>query len=198
MTSLWLAAMLIVVMGRNFTGLEELPNKCLHGKFQKKTSGPEELYLQCSPWQNRSCCTYKTTEQIHNGDIYNFNFNHCPDLMSAQCKSRFVQDLCFYECSPNIAPWIVKDTRTWRKERFYNVPLCASDCEAWFNDCAADFTCTDNWSKNFDWSNGSECTDGECFRNSCPKESKCMTFLEIYGNASNFCETVTSFNFLLT
>jgi hypothetical protein len=28
--------------------------------------------------------------------------------MSEGCKRHFIQDHCFYECSPNIRPWVVK------------------------------------------------------------------------------------------
>jgi len=71
---------------------------------------------------------------------------------------------------------------SFRNERFYKIPLCASDCNAWFNDCAEDFTCTDNWSTNFEWIKG--------IGNRCPKGSTCRTFLEIYRSAKYFCETV--------
>ncbi|KAA0202973.1 hypothetical protein HAZT_HAZT001150 [Hyalella azteca] len=96
--------------------------------------------------------------------------------------------------------------RPWRTERFYGVPLCASDCEAWFEACLYDFTCTDNWSLNFRWvtitddgitklSDGRQCKNGasSCKVNVCPEGSSCVTFLQMYGNASNFCETVCAF-----
>ncbi|XP_046401662.1 folate receptor alpha-like isoform X2 [Ischnura elegans] len=102
--------------------------------------------------------------------------------MSADCRRHFMQDLCFYECSPNIGPWIVKvDGMKIRKERYFEVPLCQKDCDAWFKDCYDDFTCTDNWSRNFKWSNG---------RNTCPEGSTCRTFAEVYGTATNFCSKV--------
>jgi len=69
-----------------------------------------------------------------------------------------------------------------RKERFYKVPLCASDCNAWFEDCAEDLTCTDNWTKNFDWVKG--------LGNRCPAGSSCNTFRQVYRTAKYFCETV--------
>ena len=25
--------------------------------------------------------------------------------MSERCRKHFIQDLCFYECSPNVGPW---------------------------------------------------------------------------------------------
>jgi len=98
----------------------------------------------------------------------------------------FTQDHCFYECSPNVGPWIVeviinssifqfvkiieyfKDyiislsfriqepDRSWRNQRYFGVPLCASDCNQWFNDCKHDLTCVENWSRGFTWKNINE------------------------------------------
>lgn len=43
----------------------------------------------------------------HGGEMYGFNYNHCPNhKMSNKCLEHFVQDLCFYECSPNVGPWV--------------------------------------------------------------------------------------------
>jgi len=68
-----------------------------------------------------------------------------------------------------------------RNERFYQVPLCQSDCTAWFAACVDDYTCTDNWIKNWVWSKrGNRCQEG----------MECRTFKEIFGTAESFCEKV--------
>lgn len=65
-------------------------------------------FSQCVPWAKRSCCTKEVTEDIHSDDnMYNFNFNHCHKKMSDECRKHFTQDHCFYECSPNVGPWVV-------------------------------------------------------------------------------------------
>ena len=66
--------------------------------------------IQCSPWKDHSCCTKEITDQLHaNQTWYKMDYNHCPSQpMSDKCRSRFTQDLCFYECSPNVGPWLVK------------------------------------------------------------------------------------------
>lgn len=69
-----------------------------------------------------------------------------------------------------------------RNERFVDVPLCASDCNSWFQDCADDYTCTDNWPLNFEWIPGKG--------NRCPVGSTCTTFLKMYGTSARFCEKV--------
>lgn len=39
-------------------------------------------------------------------NLHNFSFTHCEKLSTA-CEKHFKRDLCFYECSPNIGPWVV-------------------------------------------------------------------------------------------
>lgn len=64
---------------------------------------------QCSPWHDNACCTANTSAEAHddNSYLYNFNWNHC-GAMSTRCKEHFIQDTCFYECSPHLGPWIQK------------------------------------------------------------------------------------------
>jgi hypothetical protein len=45
-------------------------------------------------------------------------------------------------------------SKSIRIERFYNIPLCRSDCHSWFDDCKEDYTCVKNWNKEFKWING--------------------------------------------
>jgi len=68
-----------------------------------------------------------------------------------------------------------------RNERFFQVPLCQSDCTAWFDACVDDYTCIDNWIKNWAWTKQG---------NRCPKDLECRTFKEIFRTAENFCEKV--------
>ncbi|MGH0177713.1 UNVERIFIED_CONTAM: hypothetical protein FKN15_076047 [Acipenser sinensis] len=112
---------------------------------------------KCAPWKNNACCTANTTSEAHNDQsyLYNFNWNHC-GMMTDKCKKHFIQDTCFYECSPNLGPWIQKVDQSWRRERILYVPLCKEDCSAWWEDCKDDYTCKENWHKGWDWS-----TDGE-------------------------------------
>ncbi|ODN02925.1 Folate receptor beta [Orchesella cincta] len=165
--------------------LDELTNTCMDARNHKSKPGPEDsLHAQCSPWFNRSCCTTKTSIMTHTQNMYNFQWSHCSQVapLSEKCLKHFRQDLCFYECSPNVGPWLVKVDMKIRKQRFINVPLCKSDCTAWFRDCSDDYTCTDNWGINFEWTK---------YGNRCPTGSICKKFREIYSNnATHFCETV--------
>ena len=60
-----------------------------------------------------------------------------------------------------------------------NVPVCADYCNTWFDACRNDLTCVENWLEDFDFAiNGN---------NSCPANSSCVTFEEMYGNAEGLC-----------
>lgn len=164
---------------------------CMDGKHQKTMPGPEDsLHVQCAPWKEKSCCTADVSEAAHKDQsyLYNFDWNHC-GAMSPACKRHFIQDTCFYECSPNLGPWIQPADNSWRKERILDVPLCNEDCEAWYEDCKMDYTCRDNWHKGWNWTTGI---------NRCPAGSQCQKLSEVYGGASQFCESVWSNSYKYT
>ncbi|KAL1437004.1 hypothetical protein MTO96_049022 [Rhipicephalus appendiculatus] len=107
---------------------------------------------------------------------------HRPDhARRASQGHHFRKDLCFYECEPNIGPWIVTVERKIGKERFFEVPLCYSDCVAWWEDCKYDYACTPNWPRGFKFYGG---------KNHCPKGAKCVTFEEMYKGPTDFCSQV--------
>lgn len=60
-----------------------------------------------------------------------------------------------------------------------HVPVCASYCDDWFEACQDDLTCVENWLEDFDFA-----INGD---NSCPANSTCVTFREMYGNAEGLC-----------
>ncbi|KAG8537315.1 hypothetical protein GDO81_024721, partial [Engystomops pustulosus] len=144
----------------------------------------------CSPWKDKSCCTANTSHAAHTdvSYLYNFNWDHC-GIMSDLCKTHFIHDTCFYECSPNLGPWIVQVDQTWRKERIVDVPLCKEDCESWYNDCQNDFTCMDNWHIGWDWSTKI---------NRCPQGKPCRRLGDVFPSAKDFCEKVWSNSYKFT
>uniref|UniRef100_A0A8C6KMA3 Folate receptor n=1 Tax=Nothobranchius furzeri TaxID=105023 RepID=A0A8C6KMA3_NOTFU len=179
-----LASLLTLTSGT--LSLDKL-NMCMDGKHQKTAPGPEgQLFLQCTPWRDNACCTANTTEEAHedNSYLYNFNWNHC-GAMSPSCKRHFIQDTCFYECSPHLGPWIQP---SWRKERVLNVPICKDECEQWWEDCKDDFTCKSNWHKGWDWSS----------INKCPEGSKCRKWTEVFPTPKSMCEEIWSNSYLYT
>jgi folate receptor len=164
-------------------------NICLDGRNQKSAPGPEPKLLSqiCMPWTARSCCTSETAEGMRtNPKWLNFNWDHCSRPLSDRCREHFIMDLCFYECSPNVGPWLVSDERKIRNERFLQVPLCQSVCENWWDACRDDLTCVDNWATKFNWTAG---------MNVCPQGNTCRPFHKVYTGASHFCETLMGHSF---
>ena len=70
-----------------------------------------------------------------------------------------------------------------------NVPVCADYCDAWFDACKDDLTCVEDWLADFDYA-----IDGN---NSCPANSTCVTFREMYGNGEGLCNRMwgTAFHY---
>ncbi|GIX86352.1 folate receptor alpha [Caerostris darwini] len=170
---------------------DELLNWCLNSKNHKYKPGKEDsLHEQCLPWKDYSCCTPEVSVDIHQTDMYNFTFDHCfrqiKRNMSNECRKYFNQNNCFYECEPHIGLWT---KRKIASERFYRVPLCASDCNAWFRACKEDFTCAYNWPRDFKYSKG---------HNSCKTNANCTTFKNMYSSAREFCENVWDESWLYT
>lgn len=169
-------------------------DKCLSSKIHKKTPGPEGAAFThgCIPWRAQSCCTANTTRLIKEDggiSLYRMKWDHCGSLSKA-CREYFIKDTCFYECSPNLAPWIVKDhvSKYTRKERILKVPLCSKDCDGWFEACKDDRTCSDNWGENWNWtSKGNECTLGSCKR-----------FKDYFEDPVIFCNKIFNNSFAYT
>ncbi|KAG8431344.1 hypothetical protein GDO86_019018 [Hymenochirus boettgeri] len=164
---------------------------CLNGKHQKVVPGPEDvLHGQCTPWKEKSCCTNNTSAEAHKDQslLYNFNWNHC-GTMSDTCKKHFIQDTCFYECSPNLGPWIQKVDSSWRRERILDVPLCQEECDTWYRDCRLQYTCMDNWHTGWNWTSGT---------NQCPTDKPCRLLADVFPTAKDFCEKVWSNSYKYT
>ncbi|XP_041586258.1 sperm-egg fusion protein Juno isoform X1 [Vulpes lagopus] len=90
---------------------DELLNVCMKTKHHKREPGPEDkLYEECIPWAEKACCTASTSWHAHLDVslLYNFSLLHC-GLMMPACEEHFIQAVCFYECSPNLGPWIQKE-----------------------------------------------------------------------------------------
>ncbi|KAL0973483.1 hypothetical protein UPYG_G00204530 [Umbra pygmaea] len=166
-------------------------NMCMDGKHHKFEPGPEgQLHNQCAPWRENACCTANTSEEAHDdkSKLYNFNWNHC-GVMTSQCKKHFIQDTCFFECSPHLGPWIQKVNESWRSERIQHVPICLDDCQSWWSDCKNDFTCKQNWHKGWNWTTG---------HNQCPAGAACRKWTDFFPTAQIMCEKIWSDSYSYT
>ncbi|XP_068036895.1 folate receptor alpha-like isoform X2 [Anomalospiza imberbis] len=170
---------------------DSLLNVCMDAKHHKTEPGPEgQLYGQCILWKDNACCTANTSLEAHQDQsyLYNFNWDHC-GAMPEKCKRHFIQDMCLYECSPNLGPWIDQADSSWRKERIRDVPLCQEDCEQWWEDCQDAVTCKVNWHKGWNWTTGT---------NQCPKGAMCQKFKFVFPTAAALCEQIWSGSYRYT
>uniref|UniRef100_A0ABI7XNG3 Folate receptor-like domain-containing protein n=1 Tax=Felis catus TaxID=9685 RepID=A0ABI7XNG3_FELCA len=167
---------------------DELLNVCMNTKHHKREPGPEDqLYDECTPWKDNACCTASTSWEAHLDVslLYNFSLIHC-GLMMPGCEKHFIQAICFYECSPNLGPWIRKMDLAGPGERILDVPLCQEDCEQWWEDCRTSYTCKSNWHGDWDWSRG---------KNRCPARAVCHPFPHYFPTPADLCEKIWSNSF---
>ncbi|XP_027975435.1 sperm-egg fusion protein Juno [Eumetopias jubatus] len=167
---------------------DELLNVCMNTKHHKREPGPEDkLYEECLPWQGNACCTAGTSWEAHLDVslLYNFSLLHCGVMMPG-CEKHFLQAICFYECSPNLGPWIRKMDSGGPGERILDAPLCQEDCEQWWEDCRTSYTCKSNWHGDWDWSGG---------KNRCPARAVCRPFPHYFPTPADLCERIWSRSF---
>ena len=173
--------------------LDEYLNVCLDSKHHKEKPGAESsIFAQgyhCAPWKDHACCTANTTKQIQDSgtvELYNMHWDQCGKTMSPSCRRYFEMDTCFYECSPNVRPWIVVDKKSkkTRRERMVDVPVCATECDAWFEACKDDLTCSNNWGNYKTWNYTSKMCKMEC-----------KTFKEYFETPSKFCAMIFNHSF---
>ena len=64
--------------------------KCLPGKYHKKTSSPAtEDYAECKAWSSDTCCTANFTETLNKTrarELYGFHYGHCKDISKVGTK----------------------------------------------------------------------------------------------------------------
>ncbi|EDL78458.1 rCG31683, isoform CRA_b [Rattus norvegicus] len=132
----------------------KLLNVCMNSKHHKQEPGPEDkLYFECMPWKDNACCTRDTSWEAHLDEplLFNFSMTHC-GLLTPLCHKHFIQAICFYECSPNLGPWIQPVVPNRQEEqRLWDVPLCLEDCEEWWKDCRTSHTCKADWLHGWVW-----------------------------------------------
>uniref|UniRef100_A0A8C0KVX2 IZUMO1 receptor, JUNO n=1 Tax=Canis lupus dingo TaxID=286419 RepID=A0A8C0KVX2_CANLU len=167
---------------------DELLNVCMKTKHHKREPGPEDkLYEECIPWAEKACCTASTSWHAHLDVslLYNFSLLHC-GLMMPGCEEHFIQAVCFYECSPNLGPWIQKVGSSGQGERIRDAPLCREDCEQWWEDCRTSYTCRSDWLGSWDWSRG---------KSRCPAGAACRPFPRYFPTPAALCQRIWSGSF---
>ena len=60
------------------------------------------------------------------------------------------------------------------------VPICASECDAWYAACKDDRICVENVLEDYNRTVN--------YVAKCPRDKKCITYAEMYGSGKNLCE----------
>jgi len=158
---------------------------------------PSDVAIEgvCSSFSGDSCCSATTAAIINdatNTTLYNFDYSHCGPI-SKQCEVFLQMEECFYECSPELAPWISEGPFG---PILVGVPICGNFCDEWFAACKDELTCATDW-LDFEQE---EDLDGfffnyETYEIYCTEESECLTFAERYGNGEGLCNTMWANSF---
>ncbi|XP_013411269.1 riboflavin-binding protein isoform X3 [Lingula anatina] len=163
----------------------ERKNECLPGNNHKRTPGPEEgTFGACHEYKNNSCCTAAFTQTLSASPIVKVEdtyWNRCGNL-SRSCEQYKLSVECFYRCSPNAIYWKNPD----HPSAALHVPVCAEDCDAWFEACKDDMTCATNWLTDWNFTKPGE--------NHC--KMPCKSFTEIYKDGKGLCEKMWGSTFL--
>mmetsp|Transcript_44479 Transcript_44479/g.83059 ORF Transcript_44479/g.83059 Transcript_44479/m.83059 type:complete len:290 (+) Transcript_44479:90-959(+) len=134
----------------------------------------------CKQYQDNSCCTLETANNIHNDQLYGdeYRWDRCGELSPA-CMKHFINEACFYECDVHVGKWRKHDDCMDGTEpngwQIAGMPIKASECDQFFDDCRSDRFCV----------NGN---DKSLFSVSTCAESECKSFSEIYANGKEMCE----------
>ena len=164
---------------------------------------PNSSVCTCGSYYSSSCCTMSYVKAVAAGpdQIYaGWSFNQCGKIMSSKCRAYMEAQECSYGCDPRLS------------QRYYNlynapanftsIPVCASYCDAWFDACADDVTCSYNWGTWPTIGTGSSLyicnttpTDASIVTSSpsgVPFQT-CKTFRETFRNSRGLCGNGGSF-----
>ncbi|XP_068711228.1 riboflavin-binding protein-like isoform X2 [Montipora foliosa] len=173
---------LLACIGGVFCNEHEV-TECIEGPLHKDKPSPEgQGYVECLSWKENSCCTAEFTQELQRNKVevlYNFSWNHCNNLSQA-CEQFIKDEECFWQCEPNLIKWHTGQGALNR------VPICSSYCDEWFEACKDDMTCAQDWINGFNFSSNVY---------SCPTNSRCRTFSEVYKDGKGLCNTMWANSF---
>jgi hypothetical protein len=124
---------------------------------------------------------------VHNEKLYGneYRWDRCydgvPESMSAACAAHFVNEACFYECDVHVGKWrrhetCIDDAGEENSWQIFGMPIKASECDQFYQDCKDDLFCVSAESKSF------------FALPTCDHDTQCQTFGDIYANGKEMCE----------
>ncbi|GAB5354481.1 hypothetical protein AAMO2058_000122400 [Amorphochlora amoebiformis] len=149
------------------TGNTSVCNLQYFHKTLPTPEGPD--FTECHPWKNEACCTIQTADATNLNTAYGptYRWDRCGALSPA-CERFFVQEACFYECSPHIGLYRkfgghacnqddpqctqVYDPsdpthNTWQ---VHQMPIRKDYCDSWLLACANDLFCASGGGSYFE------------------------------------------------
>ena len=103
-------------------GKEESPDMCMLQYYHKQgddgsyaAPSPENKDAhECHPWKDNACChsaTVNSVTAINEAYGEGYHWDRCGPLSNA-CEQFFIQEACFYECSPHAGSYRRYDDKT--------------------------------------------------------------------------------------
>lgn len=179
--SVWLVGLLLLCeLPIGDAAFQSGIERCLNGSYHKDVPSPEVGFKECHSWQQESCCNVKLSHDIHHNrswTLYAYKYDRCGDL-SPECEAFIKDEECFYQCEPYLTEYEDPIAHARWEGTIRDVPICSRYCDAMYDACKNDQTCVENWFADFDYTLG---------ENHCPKNSKCRTFADVYGNGIGLC-----------
>lgn len=170
---------LIIVASLCYTCALASNEQCIKGPYHKKSPSAEnDDYKFCIPWKDLTCCTKQLDSEVdmnNSPKLYNDSWHICGNL-SEHCLKFWKRQECFYQCSPYTYKW----QHNTYPDAIQGVPLCANECDDWFDACKNDTICVENVLEDYNktMNNGKVC----------PTSNECETYTQKYGNGKGLCE----------
>ncbi|XP_065053890.1 riboflavin-binding protein-like [Rhopilema esculentum] len=184
-----LPILLVLLVQISYIACQE---QCINGKFHKNSPGPESgQYMECHPWKNKTCCTAAFTKEFaanQTKQLYGHDWHRCKNL-SAACERFWINQECFYQCSPYVYKWKATEGKP-PMEVVKGVPICASACDRWYQACKFDQICVENVLADYNFTEHGE--------NLCPKDKPCKTYEKMYGSGKALCEKMWGSSYVYT
>lgn len=139
----------------------------------------------CGSYASASCCTdsYVAAVKSSSAAIYKgWSFDQCGRTMGASCRAYMQAQECSFGCDPRLSANYSAQYND--PNNFQPIRLCGSYCDAWFEACKNELTCSSNWQTwVFDPAQGYVCNASAA----APPMQACKTIGETFVNGQGLC-----------
>ncbi|CAG5098565.1 Oidioi.mRNA.OKI2018_I69.XSR.g15781.t1.cds [Oikopleura dioica] len=163
-------------------------------KTDYKTDHCGQLSDQCLIMMQRQWCLYQCDPYLEKW-VINYTqpetSDYYPDPALNIVNAKDSDDDSAFDSIFNVSDYELlqefRDSQRTKSHRLWKVPLCRNDCDAWWNACKAELTCTDDWYGGFSWEQN---VDGK-WRNLCKNSTDtCKRIDSWFSSSTAFCEGI--------